>query len=131
MVQNLKPLQRNLSHLEFISKYVFIVTLHVSDGQNSSASTMKYLQLDANIKAISKALWASWKIIFKNSVIYFTKRETVSLRSEFTIPEYENTQNESNMNMHRCLRPFNLMKIRTPYGNRFWDNRFHNTTLGY
>lgn len=56
MVQNLKPLQRNLSHLEFISKYVFIVTLHVSDGQNSSASTMKYLQLDANIKAISKAL---------------------------------------------------------------------------
>lgn len=127
--KSLKPLNRNLSHLEFIFEYVFIVTLHVSDGQSSRISTMKHLETDANIKAISKVLWASWKIIYKNPHLFYW--EIDSLRSEFTIPAYrENAQNASNIKMHRCPRPFNLRKIRAPHSNRFWGTRFHNSALG-
>lgn len=76
MAQNLKSLNRNHSHLEFISEYVFIVLLHVPDGWNSIISAMKHLEPDAKTKAISKVLRVSWKIIYKNPVIYFPERQT-------------------------------------------------------
>ena len=67
--------------------------LHGPDEQNSSISTTKHLEPDANIKAKQKSSELQGKS-FINIHSYLLYREIDRLRSEFAIPAYrENTPN--------------------------------------
>lgn len=91
--KNITSLKRHLSHLEFTVNYVFYENAFNTRWIRWTEfyyriSTTKHVQPDANIKAITKVLWASWKTIYKNSQLPTLARDTVRLRSELAIPPY-------------------------------------------